>query len=344
MRVRIPVSSCLVLFAACQSAPIPEPAAAGNAELAQLQGEVRMLASLCTSGYQSGAGVAVEAGDTIGLEARLAALTERLDDLLLRMPAPAPTASPVADASGRRGTTADVVCIAAIRDAIAVVDRAQQVVIENIANVNTAGYKRRDLVTTAELDQRTGLVLPHAHGVRAVFTTGTLEITERSLDVAIDGEGFFAVVLPDGSNGYTRDGGFQIDADGMVVTSTGCRVLPVITVPSDTLELSLDPAGRVCCRTAGNPDTATMLGQLALTRFVNPAGLATERGSLLRVTEAAGVPQTGYPGTQGFGVLKQGFIERSNVQILNESVNLQVLRRQRSELRRALASFGVAVS
>jgi hypothetical protein len=128
-----------------------------------------------------------------------------------------------------------------------------------------------------------------------VFTTGTLEITERDLDVAIDGEGFFAVTLPDGSTGYTRDGGFHLNADGKLVTGGGNVVLPEITVPSDTLEISIDPEGRVSGRTAGSPDTSTSFGQLTIHRFVNPSGMLAVGANVLRPTPASGAPITGHP-------------------------------------------------
>ena len=158
--------------------------------------------------------------------------------------------------------------------------KAQQTMVDmianNIANVNTAGFKKsqasfEDLfyVTLQSPGLAKGAgdsAVPigtqigsgtRLNGTTKVFTTGTLEITERNLDVAIDGDGFFAVTLPDGSTGYTRDGGFQVNADGKLVTGSGNILLPEITIPSDTLEISIDPEGRVSGRTAGSPDSAT---------------------------------------------------------------------------------------
>lgn len=343
MRALILVA-CAILVPACQSVPGVDPAAAACAgQIAQLHSEIQMLVSVFATAQQATAVAQAPAADTIELEARLGALTDRFDDLLARLPAPAGAPPRAVEASSRMRSASDSACITALRDAIAVVDRAQQVVVENIANVNTVGYKKRALVVTSEVDARTGLALPQGHGVQAVFTTGALEITERQLDIAIDGDGFFAVALPDGSTGYTRDGRFHINADGKVVTGDGGVVVPEITVPDDTLEISFDPCGRVSGRTAGSPDTATSFGQLTLTRYVNPASLSCDRGTVLRPTGESGAPCTGEPGTQGLGLLKQGFLERSNVQLLNESVDLQLWRRQRTELRRALAGFGVFV-
>lgn len=228
--------------------------------------------------------------------------------------------------------------------------KAQQTMVDmianNIANVNTAGFKKsqasfEDLFYVTI--QAPGLArgagdspVPigtqigsgtRLNGTTKVFTTGTLEITERNLDIAIDGEGFFGVLLPDGSTGYTRDGGFQLNADGKIVSGNGNILIPEITVPSDTLEISIDPEGRVSGRTAGSPDTATSFGQLTIHRFVNPSGMLAVGANVVRPTEASGAPITSTPGSSGLGLLKQGFVERSNVQIVNELVNLIVAQR-----------------
>lgn len=228
--------------------------------------------------------------------------------------------------------------------------KAQQTMVDmianNIANVNTAGFKRsqasfEDLfyvtlqspgLARGAGDQPVPIGTQIGSGTRLngttkVFTTGTLEITERALDVAIDGEGFFAVTLPDGSTGYTRDGGFQVNAEGKLVTSSGNILLPEVTVPQDFLEISIDPSGHVSGRTAGSPDAATAFGALTIHRFVNPSGMLAVGGNVLRPTEASGPPITGTPGLIGLGTLKQGFVERSNVQIVNELVNLIVAQR-----------------
>ena len=228
--------------------------------------------------------------------------------------------------------------------------KAQQTMVDmianNIANVNTSGFKKsqasfEDLfyvtLQSPGLARGTnGDAVPigtqigsgtRLNGTTKVFTTGTLEITERSLDVAIDGDGFFSVTLPDGQTGYTRDGNFHLNADGKLVTGSGNVLTPEITVPSDTLEISIDPEGRVSGRTAGSPDTSTQFGQLNIHRFVNPSGMLAAGSNVMRTTEASGQPTTGNPGANGLGLLKQGFIERSNVQIVNELVNLIVAQR-----------------
>src|SRR5262245_20347729 len=228
--------------------------------------------------------------------------------------------------------------------------KAQQTMVDmianNIANVNTAGFKKSQasfedlLYVTLQapgLARGTGdTAVPggtqigsgsRLSGTTKVFSAGTLEITDRNLDVAIDGEGFFAVVMPDGFTGYTRDGTFHLNADGKLVTGQGHVLLPEITVPADTLEINIDPEGRVSGRTAGNVDVATQFGQITIHRFINPSGMLAIGGNVARPTEASGAPVTSTPGINGLGTLKQGFVERSNVQIVNELVNLIVAQR-----------------
>lgn len=228
--------------------------------------------------------------------------------------------------------------------------KAQQTMVDmianNIANVNTAGFKKsqasfEDLFyvtlqapglargandTPVPIGTQIGSGT-RLNGTTKVFTTGTLEITDRSLDVAIDGEGFFSVTLPDASTGYTRDGEFHLNADGKIVTGAGNVLVPEIVVPTDTLEISIDPEGRVSGRTASAPDVSTVFGRITIHRFVNPSGMLAVGSNVVRPTEASGPPITGTPGATGLGLLKQGFVERSNVQIVNELVNLIVAQR-----------------
>jgi len=216
----------------------------------------------------------------------------------------------------------------------------------NIANVNTTGFKKSQasfedlLYVTPQspgLARGTGAdAVPigtqigsgtRLNGTTKVYSTGTLEGTDRPLDVAIDGDGFFQVQMPDGSYAYTRDGNFQVNAVGKLVTGSGNVLVPEITLPQDVMEVSVDPEGRVNVRTAGSPETTTQLGQLQLHRFVNPSGMLAVGSNVLRPTEASGQPITGNPGQIGLGSLRSGFLERSNVQIVNELVNLIVAQR-----------------
>ena len=228
--------------------------------------------------------------------------------------------------------------------------KAQQIMVDtianNIANVNTAGFKRsqatfEDLlyVTTQSpgLQQdATGTPSPiglqvgsgaRLSGTTKIYSQGTLEVTNRQLDIAIDGDGLFQVLLPDGSTGFTRDGHFHVNADGRLVTSSGNVLQPEVQLPNDVLEVNIDVEGRVTGRTAGNPDATSSFGQLQLARFVNPSGLLAIGSNNMRQTDASGPATVSTPGNNGIGFLKQGFIERSNVEIVNELVSLIVAQR-----------------
>ncbi len=226
--------------------------------------------------------------------------------------------------------------------------QAQQTMVDmianNIANVNTAGFKKsqasfEDLLyvnlqspgaTGGDTARPIGTQIgsgTRLSGTTKVHQPGVLEETSNALDLAITGDGFFEVVLPDGTTGYTRDGHFQINADGKLVTNAGYVLTPEITVPQDVLEISIDPQGRVGGRTAGSPDTQQIFGEIQLTKFLNPSGMLSIGNNMSRAQDAAGAPVIGPPGENGMGMLQQGFIEKSNVKIVNELVNLIVAQR-----------------
>ena len=223
------------------------------------------------------------------------------------------------------------------------IEEQARVVSANIANANTPAYKRQFVkITTASIEANGHVYhVPVVQSVDTVFAPGALEVTERCLDVGIDGAGFFSVILPDGAIAYTRDGSFHLNADGKLVTGAGHIVTPEITVPADTLEISVDPYGRVSGRTAGAPDTNTQFGQLQLQRFVNPGGMRSAGDNVMRQTDASGPPFTGTPASQGLGTLKQGFREGSNVNMAKELVDLQLLMKQQEMLTKVLAHFGM---
>ena len=133
--------------------------------------------------------------------------------------------------------------------------------------------------------------------------------------------------LPDATTGYTRDGQLHVNADGKLVTSQGYVIQPEISFPQDVIEVNIDPEGRVTGRTAGAPDTTQQFGQFQMAKFINPSGLRSEGGNIAQQTAASGSPLQGNPGSNGLGFLKQAFIERSNVEIVNELVNLIVAQR-----------------
>lgn len=212
------------------------------------------------------------------------------------------------------------------------------VVANNIANVNTVGFKKSraefaDLMyqvleypgTNTSADTRSPAGIEYGLGVRAtsitkVFTEGNLQSTENQFDVAISGRGFFKIQMPDGTEAYTRDGAFKLDENGQVVNSDGYFLLPNFTVPADTTSVSVATDGTV---TATNSTGQTQqLGNLTVTLFVNPAGLHSLGDNLFMQTDSSGNPQDETPGQNGAGILRQGFLELSNVQLVTELTDL----------------------
>jgi flagellar basal-body rod protein FlgG len=209
----------------------------------------------------------------------------------------------------------------------------------NLANVNTSGFKRsravfEDLLYQtlrqpgAQSSQQTQLPsgLQIGTGVRPVateriFTQGGLQQTGNDKDVAIQGAGFFQVQLPDGTSAYTRDGSFHMDANGQLVTSSGYAVLPAITIPANAQSLTIGRDGTVSVLVPGNSST-TQVGTLQLTTFLNPAGLEAKGENLYVETASSGSPTTTTPGTNGSGILNQGYVETSNVSVVEELVNM----------------------
>jgi flagellar basal-body rod protein FlgG len=211
------------------------------------------------------------------------------------------------------------------------------VVSHNLANVSTTGFKKdravfEDLMyqnikqvgasTSQDTQAPTGLHL--GTGVRVVATEksyiqGTLQRTDNALDVAINGRGFFQIAMPDGSFAYTRDGGFQVSSQGEVVTAQGYRVQPAMSIPDGAQSISIGNDGTVTAVLPGNA-APTQIGTIQLTDFVNPAGLQPKGDNLLVESAASGPPQTGNPGISGLGNVEQGFLESSNVNVVEELV------------------------
>ena len=215
-----------------------------------------------------------------------------------------------------------------------------QVIANNLANMTTTGYKRQraefqDLLYdhVSRIGTQTsaqGNILPVGidlgSGVKPVgtprlMTQGTLTQTNGSLDLAVRGDGFFKIQMPDGTYAYTRDGSFQMDAQGRIVTAQGNVVQPAITIPQNASGLTINVQGQVSVIPQGTT-TPQVLGQITLTRFINQAGLLSIGDNLYQETPASGQPQDGLPGTDGAGDLQQGNLEQSNVDSVTEITNL----------------------
>jgi len=213
------------------------------------------------------------------------------------------------------------------------------VISNNLANANTTGFKRdralfEDLVyqnvrqVGAQSSQETQLPsgLNVGTGVRIVateklFTQGGLTQTDNSLDVAIQGRGFFEILMPDGSTAYTRDGAFHLNSQGQIVTSSGYPLQPGLTVPQNAQSITVGVDGTVSAVVAGTTEP-TQIGTLQLTDFVNPGGLQAIGSNLFTETASSGSPQAGTPGQSGLGTLLQGSLETSNVNVVEELVSM----------------------
>ena len=213
------------------------------------------------------------------------------------------------------------------------------VISNNLANVSTNGFKRaravfEDLLYQtlrqpgAQSSQQTQIPsgLQLGTGVRPVstariFTQGNIQKTDNSLDVAVQGNGFFQVLLPDGTTGYTRDGSFQKDNQGQIVTADGYPVQPNITIPANALTVSIGTDGTVSITQSGTAAT-TQIGSIQLATFINPGGLQSIGQNLFLETAASGTPTPNTPGTNGAGIVNQGYVETSNVNVAEELVTM----------------------
>jgi len=209
----------------------------------------------------------------------------------------------------------------------------------NLANASTNGYKRSHVVfedlmyqnlrqaganSSEETTLPTGLQV--GLGARAVanarsFTQGNLQQSSNPLDLAVLGNGFFEIQMPDGTTGYTRDGSFQVNAQGQLVTNNGNLVNPGITIPSNAQSVTIGADGTVGVTLPGQ-STPQNVGQIQIASFVNPAGLEPKGQNLYAETAASGTPNSGAPGTNSLGSLRQGFVETSNVNVVEELIGM----------------------
>jgi flagellar basal-body rod protein FlgG len=215
-----------------------------------------------------------------------------------------------------------------------------EVISNNIANLNTTGFKRQraefqDLLYQSERrvgadSSDAGNVVPvgvqigigvKAAAVYRISEQGNLLKTDNALDLAIQGKGFFEVEMPDGTTAYTRAGSFQLSPTGEIVTADGLVVSPGITLPANTVAITVNANGQVLAQVAGQTGTQPV-GQFELATFANEAGLENLGNNLLAETNASGTPTRGTAGNTGFGKLQQGFLETSNVNVVSEITNL----------------------
>ncbi len=218
--------------------------------------------------------------------------------------------------------------------------RNVEVVANNLANMNTTAYMRRrtefhdliyqDLRRVGTTSSDAGTIVPSGvqlglgvklAAVYRIHEQGNLEATDNTLDLAIQGKGFFQITLPTGDTAYTRDGTFQLDANGDIVTHDGFKLDPSITVPTDAIDVTVNQSGEVLVKIEGEVALSNV-GQIQTVIFPNEAGLQAEGGNLFTETPASGTATTGNPGEAGFGPILQGFLETSNVNAVEEISNL----------------------
>lgn len=225
------------------------------------------------------------------------------------------------------------------RSGLDALDQRMRTISNNLANVNTTGFKRdraafaslayqdaRQAGVASGADSQYATGLGTGTGVRVagterIHTQGALTQTDNALDVAIEGEGFFAVVMPDGRQAYTRDGAFKLSATGEMVTGAGLRLAQPLTIPEGAQSITIAPDGTVTA-TLQDDAAGVEVGQLQVTRFLNPAGLEPKGENLYMETAASGAPQTGTAGTDGAGSIRQGALEGSNVSTVQELVDM----------------------
>ena len=218
--------------------------------------------------------------------------------------------------------------------------RNVEVVSNNLANMNTTAFQRRrtefhdliyqDLRRVGTTSSDSGTIVPTGvqlglgvklAAVYRIHEQGNLEATDNTLDLAIQGKGFFQVLLPDGTTAYSRDGTFQLNGTGQIVTHDGYTVQPGITVPSTAIDVTVNNSGQVQIKIEGQT-ALTTAGQLQIATFLNDAGLEAIGDNLYRETPASGTATTGNPASTGFGTILQGFLETSNVNAVEEISNL----------------------
>ncbi len=213
------------------------------------------------------------------------------------------------------------------------------VISNNLANVNTSGFKKsraefQDLLyetfrpagTASSQDTQVPVGIQLGHGTRPsavlkLFDQGDMQHTKNELDLAIEGDGFFQIMQPDGEIAYTRNGAFKLDSEGRVVNADGFALEPELSIPTDAVSIIVGMDGTVSVLQAGE-SSPTEIGNIELARFVNPAGLISMGRNLFTISDASGDALTGIPGEDGLGNISQGFLEMSNVNVVEEMVSM----------------------
>ncbi len=348
-------SSIALLFAVgCQSAPADlEPVMAwqgyaGNPQ-DDVEGELAELRSLLVELAMGEVGdrtlpvsAPIEAVAGAGLTSEVAALRGRVDQLGVMLSANG-AVQPIHASLRAAGpsTNQETAAIESLQAALIVLEAERAIHSENIANSGVPGHKSRSLRTGAMLDDVSGVSIPIVTGSSRNMGQGSLKLTGNQLDLAVMGEGFFEIQLPNGDPIYTRRGAFREDFNGVLVTSAGFLLTDQVDVSQDGCVegVSISPDGQVFAQQGDN--TQTQIGTIRLHTFANPAGLKAIEDSFFVPTVSSGEARGRQPGVQGTGTIKQGYLERSNVRLMDEVASLRQMQRKAASIKLALASFGI---
>lgn len=338
-----------LLLAACQSAPggsAPEDDLTLEERVATLRTSndglerdvIELRAQIAALAEQAAPALAVGVEANDSRTARIAALDARLARIgasLVQAGAPAP--GDVADAIGRARPAA----VEPLKERLRVLERQHALHCENVANAATPGYRRRTLTLGSAMDDASRLRVPRIEGVALDVTQAVLDRTGHELHIGIDGPGFFAIRLPDGALRYTRDGRFRADARGRLVPRGGLAFDDDVRIPRGRTSVTIEPDGHVF---AVDVDGARVqIGSVRVHTFANAAALEVSAGGLLAPTVESGPAATHQPGHGGCGTLRARYVERSNVDLTAELVELQLVQRELEVVRHLLASHGVYV-
>jgi flagellar basal body rod protein FlgG len=335
----------LLALAACQSTAPTSPAddfwrAELEASQANLARSVKALHSLLAVQGRQPSG-------TSELNAGVVTLSDRLGQLGALIASS--EASQATDAAFSGATTAGTASpggeaaagIEALKAALLVSENRRSVHLENIANAGVSGYKRGRLRVATTLVGTDGMQAPQTRSKSFEMLQGVLELTGNQLDFAIEGDGFFEIMLPDGQLRYRRDGTFRQDFNGRIVTAEGFLLTDPLAIPPDINGISVSNDGQVFAQ--GDGSQLAQIGTIRLHTFTNPGGLKPVGGNGFLPTASSGKAQSRQPGVQGTGMIKQGYIERSNVDLMDEVIELQLIEREAAAIRLALARRGIYV-
>ncbi len=360
MLQRAPSTIALLLLAACQSAPHQVDSHAVNADsvnshgiwrdriggshgelMRELEGVRALLAARAmatTEIASSNVGASIGSLDALEWTAKIAELSGRVDQLQAALASRA-TAGPVDASHSIPSSSIKEGALKALKQSLLALAEDHALHCENIANANVPGYKRRTLGLASQADASTGIRMPAATRSQLITTQGALELTCNDFDFGIEGEGYFEFQRPDGSIRYTRNGRLRRSFSGRIVTAQGHLLTDQVCIPTGTISVSVASDGQVFGLLEGNNLTA--IGTLRLHVFTNPSALEPCGPSSFKPTAESGMSQARLPGIQGTGLIRQGYLEQSNVNVTAELIDLQLIERQAAAIRRTLANHGI---